>query len=292
MGTPLVQFNAVTMVFRTTNGPESRREIVAINELSFNVDQGEFLVLVGPSGCGKSTILRIIAGLSAATEGRVLFQGREVVGPSRERGFVFQQYTSFPWLSVRENVEFGLRFRPDIKKDDWPSLCHHYIQLVGLEGFEDSYIPELSGGMKQRVAIARTLAANPVLLLLDEPFSALDTQTREFLQDQLLHAQEVEKKTVVFVTHDVEEGIFLGDRIIVLTARPAHLKQEVIVSLPKPRAYEIRFSPEFLKMKMALVASIREEAAKMMGVLPEKRTQPTKFREEHKFSEHRHRPSK
>lgn len=264
------------------------KDIVAIENLSFEVEEGELLVLLGPSGCGKTTFLRILAGLESATSGRILLDGNEVNKPGRERGMVFQHYSSFPWLTVIKNVKFGLKYRPDIKGEDWDGIAGYFINLVGLNGFENSYVSQLSGGMQQRVSIARTLAADPRILLMDEPFGALDTQNREFLQLQLLEAQSAAKKTIIFVTHDVEEAIFLADRLLILTARPAKIKKEFMINLAKPRNLEIKTSEAFMNIKREILSYTREEAQKTDMLWRRPPVQPEKFRDEHKFSARRH----
>lgn len=263
-------------------------DIIAIEDIAFEVAEGELLVLLGPSGCGKTTLLRIIAGLETASNGRILLDNKEIKGPGRERGMVFQHYSSFPWLTVEENIKFGLKYRPDIKKEEWDKAAEYFIDLVGLHGFEESYISQLSGGMQQRVSIARTLSADPMILLMDEPFGALDTQNREFLQLQLLDAQAVAKKTIIFVTHDVEEAIFLADRLLILTARPAKIKKELIINLPKPRPLEIKTSAEFMDIKREVLGYTREEAQKTDMLWRKPPALPEKFRDEHKFSKRRH----
>lgn len=263
--------------------------IVAVNDISFEVYEGELLVLLGPSGCGKTTLLRIIGGLETPTSGEVILDGSKIIGPSRDRGMVFQSYSSFPWLNVLENVKFGLRYRKEINKNDLDDISQYYINVVGLEGFENSYISELSGGMQQRVAIARTLASDPKILLMDEPFGALDSQTREFLQLQVLNARAESKKTVLFVTHDVEEAIFLADRIIILTARPAKIKKELKIGLPPPRSLEMKTSNTFAEMKRTVLEFTREEALKTELSLKKHPKELLKFRrDEHRFSARRH----
>jgi ABC-type nitrate/sulfonate/bicarbonate transport system ATPase subunit len=194
---------------------------------------------------------------------------------------------------VIDNVEFGLKYRPDLKRRKWDGIARYFISLVGLDGFEDSYITQLSGGMQQRLAIARTLAADPKILLMDEPFGSLDTQNREFLQLQLLEAQQVARKTIVFITHDVEEAIFLADRLLILTARPARLKKEINIELPKPRTLEMKTSERFLTIKREVLDYTREEAAKTDKLWrrhPKERIEP--LRDERKFSLRRHRKRK
>lgn len=232
--------------------------LAAVSDFSFEVRSSEFVVILGPSGSGKTTVLRMIAGLDMPTSGDVLIDGMPVLGPGPDRGMVFQSYTSFPWLTVKQNVLLGLRFRKDVEKHDHGAMADYYLELVGLQDFSGSYQKHLSGGMRQRVAIARTLAANPEVLLMDEPFGALDSQTRSRMQEELLQIQEQHHTTVVFVTHDIEEAIFLADRIIISTPRPAHVQTIIDVQqegLPRPRLHEMKFMPEFSKL-VALIDSI------------------------------------
>jgi ABC-type nitrate/sulfonate/bicarbonate transport system ATPase subunit len=282
-----LRVEALSKVFdsKTGEGP-----IIAVQDFTFEVREGEFIVLLGPSGCGKTTLLRICAGLERPTGGRVVLDGKHVTRPGRDRGVVFQRYTSFPWLTVIDNVEFGLKYRPDVKRHEWHDIARYFISLVGLNGFEDAYVSQLSGGMQQRLAIARTLAADPKILLMDEPFGSLDTQNREFLQLQLLEAQQVAKKTVVFITHDVEEAIFLADRLLILTARPARLKTKINIDLPKPRTLEMKTNSKFLTIKREVLGYTREEAAKTDQLWrrhPKEEVEP--LRDERKFSLRRHR---
>jgi ABC-type nitrate/sulfonate/bicarbonate transport system ATPase subunit len=251
----------LTMRFRTRRGDT----ITALEDVSFEVADQEFAVLVGTSGCGKSTVLRLVAGLVAPTEGRALVDGREVSGPGSDRGMVFQAYTLFPWLTVQRNVEFGprLRGRP---AEERGRLARHYLARVGLRGFEDVYPKELSGGMMQRVAIARALANDPAVLLMDEPFGALDAQTRALMGELLLRVWEDAAKTVLFVTHDIEEALFLGDRVFVMTARPGRIREEIRVPLPRPRTVEMLTSDTFVALKRHVMALIREEALRTLEV--------------------------
>ena len=203
--------------------------IEVIDNVSMSLETGEFAVYLGPSGCGKTTLMRIVGGLETASRGEIILAGERVTGPDRRKGMVFQAYTSFPWLTVLENIRFGTRYRDDIDAAAKDEICRHYLNLVGLDDFADFYVNRISGGMRQRVAIARTLAAGPDILLMDEPFGALDAQTREFLQYQLLEISRIEKKAVIFVTHDVEEAVFLADRIFIFSARPARIVEEIRV---------------------------------------------------------------
>ncbi|MDY6964556.1 MAG: ABC transporter ATP-binding protein [Halobacteriota archaeon] len=206
----------------------------AIEDLSFSVEDGEFVCIIGPSGCGKTTLLRMIAGLEKITTGDIILDGRRVSGPGNDRGFVFQEYTLFPWRTAQKNVEFGLEIQ-GIKKAERKIIASKYIDLVGLNGFEDRYPKELSGGMQQRVAIARALASNPEILLMDEPFGALDAQTRNLMQGELLRIWEKEHKTILFVTHSVDEAVFLADRVVVMTTTPGSVREIVEINIDRPR---------------------------------------------------------
>ena len=203
--------------------------IEVIDNVSMSLEAGEFAVYLGPSGCGKTTLMRIVGGLETASSGEIILADERVTGPDRRKGMVFQAYTSFPWLTVLENIRFGTRYRDDIDAAAKDEISRHYLHLVGLDDFADFHVNRISGGMRQRVAIARTLAAGPDILLMDEPFGALDAQTREFLQYQLLEISRLEKKAVIFVTHDVEEAVFLADRIFIFSARPARIVEEIRV---------------------------------------------------------------
>jgi NitT/TauT family transport system ATP-binding protein len=245
----------LTMQFRTRKGAE----ITALEGISLEVMEGEFAVLVGPSGCGKSTILRLVAGLHRPSRGRVLLDGREVAAPGADRGMVFQSYTLFPWLTVQKNVEFGPKIR-GVSAAEREKLARRYLAQVGLNGFEGVYPKELSGGMMQRVAIARALANDPAILLMDEPFGALDAQTRALMGELLLKVWGQTAKTVLFVTHDIEEGLFLGDRVFVMTARPGRIREEIPVPLQRPRTLDTLSSDTFVRLKSRVMALIRQEA--------------------------------
>jgi ABC-type nitrate/sulfonate/bicarbonate transport system ATPase subunit len=236
-------------------GPPTR----ALEPTSLAVADNDFICLLGPSGCGKSTLLRIVAGLDTPTTGRVLLDGAPVTGPGADRGMVFQSYTLFPWLTVKDNICFGLREK-DVPAAEQERLARHYIERVGLTGFEGHYPKMLSGGMQQRTALARALANDPKILLLDEPFGALDNQTRALMQELLLGIWEAERKTVLFVTHDIDEAIFMANRVAVLTARPGRIKSDVAIDLPHPRHYTIKTSPEFSAYKARLTEEIRVES--------------------------------
>ncbi len=239
--------------------------VTAVENLSLGVREEEFVSIVGPSGCGKSTLLRIVAGLIRPTSGEVMLDDRPVEGPGADRGMVFQSYTLFPWLTVQGNVEFGLRLRgrpPEERRE----IAHRYLDLVGLRGTEPAYPKELSGGMQQRVAIARAMANEPAILLMDEPFGALDAQTRSVMQELLLRVWEQTHKTVLFVTHDIDEAILLSDRIYVMTTRPGRIKTEVAVTLPRPREVSVMDTPEFIALRQRVHGLIREETLRVLGL--------------------------
>jgi ABC-type nitrate/sulfonate/bicarbonate transport system ATPase subunit len=228
----------------------------ALERIDLEIADNDFLCILGPSGCGKSTLLRIVAGLEVPSTGRALLDGQPVERPGPDRGMVFQSYTLFPWLTVRENILFGTRSTAE-KTDA-------LILKVGLKGFENHYPKQLSGGMQQRTALARALANDPKILLLDEPFGALDNQTRALMQELLLGIWEADRKTVLFVTHDIDEAIFMASRVAVMSARPGRLKTIVPVGLPHPRHYTMKTTPEFSALKARLTEEIRLEAIKAM----------------------------
>lgn len=225
-------------------------DMVALNGVSLDIMENEFICVVGPSGCGKSTLLNVIAGLLEPTSGAVYVDGKEVTGPGPERGVVFQQYALFPWLTVLKNVQFGLKLQ-GVSEAESKETAMKYLKMVDLEQFADSYPKELSGGMKQRVAIARAYAVNPQVLLMDEPFGALDAQTRYLMQEELQRIWEAEKRTVIFVTNNIEEALYLADRILVLTNCPSTVKKEYIIDLPRPRNL---VSPEFLALRKEITS--------------------------------------
>lgn len=227
----------------------------ALRNISFDVKDGEFICLLGPSGCGKTTLLRIIAGLETHTSGEITLNGVPIIGPDPKRGMVFQQYSLFPWRTIIDNITFGLEIQ-GIRKPEARKRVEKYIDLVGLEQFKNSYPYELSGGMQQRAAIARALANEPEVLLMDEPFGALDAQTRNILQDELLKIWEQKHVTVLFVTHSVDEAVFLSDRIVVMTARPGRIREIVEVDLPRPRC---RTSQEANVLRDRVLKLLEEE---------------------------------
>ena len=237
------------------------QQVTALQNTSFTVAQNEFITILGPSGCGKSTILKIIAGLEEPSSGKVLLDGREIKGPGSDRGMVFQSYTLFPWLTVQQNIEFGLDVAGKTKAERQDIACH-YLEKIGLTGFEKAYPSNLSGGMKQRVAIARALANDPQVLLMDEPFGALDAQTRTVMQELLLTVWEESHKTILFVTHDVDEAIFMGDTIYVMTARPGKIKARLEVPLLRSRTYDMKLADGFVNLKKQALELIREESWK------------------------------
>ena len=244
--------------------PRSGAPVTALENISLDVDDKEFSVIVGPSGCGKTSLLRLVAGLIEPTEGSIYLDDTRVSGPSRDRGMVFQSYTLCPWLTVQDNVEFGLRIagQPADRRRD---TARRFIAQVGLEGFERHYPKQLSGGMMQRVALARALANDPAILLMDEPFGALDSQTRTLMQELLLDIWQQSHKTVLFITHDIDESILLGDHVYVMTARPGRIKEMVEIDLPRPRTFEMLTSDEFMAIKRRIMSSIHEEAMKSVA---------------------------
>ncbi|MHB1175967.1 MAG: ABC transporter ATP-binding protein [Sulfuriferula sp.] len=236
----------------------------AVNEVSIDVKPGEFVSILGPSGCGKSTLLNVVAGFVKRTGGSVLVDGKEVRGPGAERGMVFQQYSLFPWMTVRKNVEFGLKMQGR-QRSERETAARTLLGLAGLLAFENHYPDQLSGGMKQRVGIVRALATSPQVLLMDEPFGALDAQTRVVMQQILTNMWQRFRLSVLFITHDIDESIFLSDKVYVMTARPGRIKAEIEVPLPRPRVAEMTTSNEFLLLKRQLHELIREESFKAMG---------------------------
>ncbi len=242
--------------------------VTAVDNLDLIVRDKEFVCIVGPSGCGKSTLLRVVAGLTRPVSGEVMLDSVRVTDPGADRGMVFQSYTLFPWLTVQGNVEFGPRLS-GLPPAEYASIAQRYIELVGLTGFEHAYPKELSGGMQQRAAIARALANDPEILLMDEPFGALDAQTRSLMQELLLKVWEQTHKTVLFVTHDIEEAVLLADRVYVMTARPGRIKREVKISLPRPRTVGVLDSEDFLRLRREVHQSIREESLKVLAATEE-----------------------
>jgi NitT/TauT family transport system ATP-binding protein len=244
--------------------PKGGKPVTALDRISLDVAEEEFSVIVGPSGCGKSSLLRLVAGLIEPSAGTISLDGKIVTRPGRDRGMVFQSYTLFPWLTVQDNVEFGLKLG-GMAVAERKRIAKRYIEQVGLEGFEKSYPKQLSGGMMQRVALARALANDPEILLMDEPFGALDSQTRSLMQELLLNIWEQSHKTVLFITHDIDEAILLGDRVHVMTARPGRIKEVVEIDIPRPRNVDVLTSIEFIAIKRRIMALIHDEAVRAMG---------------------------
>jgi NitT/TauT family transport system ATP-binding protein len=255
-----LQIDDVTLRFTPRRG----NPVTALDRISLGVEDNEFSVIVGPSGCGKSSLLRLVAGLAKPTSGEIRVAGKPVVKPGKDRGMVFQSYTLFPWLTVRKNVEFGLEIQ-GLSAAARREISSRYIAEVGLEGFEDAYPKQLSGGMMQRVALARALANDPEVLLMDEPFGALDSQTRSLMQELLLRIWEHSKKTVLFITHDIDEAILLGDHVYVMTARPGSIKERIDVDLPRPRTVEATTSTPFIALKRRIMALIHDEAVRALS---------------------------
>jgi len=250
-----VTFRAVRKSF------ERRGETLeVVGGVDFSIPRGDFVSVIGPSGCGKSTLLNMVAGFETADSGDVIADGEPVDGPSASRGVVFQQYAIFPWLSVADNIAFGLRLAASkVPRRDIADVVARYIDLMGLRGFEKAYPKELSGGMRQRVAIARAYATDPSLLLMDEPFAALDAQTREFMQELLHTTQLTEKRTAMLITHSVEEAIFLSNRVVALSSRPTRVREVVDIDIPFPRTPESRLSPAFVELRRHLELLLRSE---------------------------------
>ena len=253
-----IDVRGLTKTFQAIKG----ETVEAISDLSFAVGDNEFVSIVGPSGCGKSTLLYIVAGFILPTAGQVLVDNRPVQGPGPDRGIVFQEYALFPWRTVGDNIKYGLEEK-GLPRHEIEGIVQKYVRLMGLEGFQHKYPRELSGGMKQRVALARTLAYEPDVLLMDEPFGALDAQTRELQQDDLLAVWREKKKTVLFVTHSVEEAVYLSERVVVMTTRPGRIKSVVDIELDRSGSREaIMTSPEFARLRNRVWLDVREEVLK------------------------------
>ncbi len=248
---PKVGLSEICLSYRTQQG----ERLLALDHINLAVRPGEFVCVVGPSGCGKSTLLHLIAGLHSPTSGKVLIDGKTVEGPGTDRILIFQDHGLFPWLTVGQNVEFGMKMK-GVPKAERQEKTRHYLQLVHLAKFEKSYIHQLSGGMRQRVAIARALATEPDVLLMDEPFAALDAQTRDLLHDELERIWSESGRTIIFVTHNVREAVRLGDRVVLLTFRPGRVKSEFPVTLPRPRSLE---DPEVALAAREVLDELRDE---------------------------------
>jgi ABC-type nitrate/sulfonate/bicarbonate transport system ATPase subunit len=256
---PILSIRGITRRFQSAHG-----ETLALQATDLDVAENDFVTILGPSGCGKSTLLRIVAGLDQPSEGQVLLDGSPVSGPGADRGMVFQSYTLFPWLTVLDNVCFGLRER-GLPRAQQVEIAQGFLSKVGLQKFARHYPKQLSGGMQQRTALARALANGPRMLLMDEPFGALDHQTRELMQELLLGIWEREKKTVLFVTHDIDEAIFMGSRVVVMSARPGRIKSDLPSPFEHPRHYSIKTTPEFAALKRELHEQLRVEVLAAQG---------------------------
>jgi len=237
---------------------DSDKKIQVLDNINININEGEFISLIGPSGCGKSTLLRILAGLEKQSTGHVYSDNEEIIGPSPNRGLCFQSFALFPWKTVKQNIEFGPKSR-GVPKKEYEKITKKYIKLVGLTEFADNYPHEISGGMQQRASLARLFANDPEILLLDEPLGSLDAQTREILQEELLFLWRTFSKTVLNVTHSVSEAVFLSDRIIIFSKRPARIKEIIVVDLDRPRNGKTRTCEEFFKICSKIGKILREE---------------------------------
>lgn len=271
--TSALNLDHVRKVFPAQNQPNSKNykpEFVAVENITLDIQQGEFVSIVGPSGCGKSTLLDLIAGLTKPSSGQILLSGKQITQPGLDRGIVFQQYALYPWLTALENIDFGLEAK-GIDKQIRREKAQYYLELVGLAGFEKHYPNELSGGMKQRVAIARSLAYEPEILLMDEPFAALDAQTRETLQEELIKIWQSSKKTIVFITHSIDEAIFLSQRVAIMTSRPGRIKE--IIEIPqslKSNAEDIRSTFEYGQLRHQIWSLLSEEVIKAQALEKDK----------------------
>lgn len=244
----------LSKIYEIREGVGRVRRLTALQDVTFDVKEEEFVTIIGPSGCGKSTLLFIIAGLLEKTGGEIRLDGRSITGPGLDRAIVFQEFAIFPWLTVKENIKFGLKQKKTISKDQHEEIARRHIKMVQLEGFEDTYPHRLSGGMKQRVGVARALAYDPALLLMDEPFGALDAQTRSNLQGLLVDIWQEAKKTVVFVTHSVREAVYLSDRVLVLQSRPGKVIKSLEIDIPRPRDETFNMFSEYVaELKETLV---------------------------------------
>lgn len=248
-----IEIKGVTRSFDKKDG-----SFLALDTVELNVERNEFICLVGPSGCGKTTLMNIVAGLLPPSSGSVTVQGKKVTGPGKGKGVVFQQYALYPWLTVRKNVEFGLKMK-NVPKAQRAATAEKYIKLVGLEQFADAFPKELSGGMKQRVAIARAYATDPEVLLMDEPFGALDAQTRAQLQENLLQTWQAERKTCFFITHDVDEAVLLATKVIIMSAGPGRIREIVDIDLPYPRNQQTKLTPRFNELKNGIWNKVYKE---------------------------------
>jgi len=264
---PKLALNSISMIYA-----QRGRRFAAIHDVSMDIDKGEFISLVGASGCGKTTLLRIVDGLIAPTAGEVRVDGQPVVRPGPDRGFVFQQDALFPWRTVLDNVIFGLEVQGKPKREAL-SRADDLVRLVGLSGFEQHFPHELSGGMRQRANLARALTIDPDILLMDEPFASLDAQTREIMQSELLRIWRGNKKTVLFVTHQIDEAVFLADRVVVMTTRPGQIKAILDVDIPRPRDLSVKRTPHFLELVDAIWKMIEEEVKAALRITDQERVE-------------------
>lgn len=258
MNTPKIRLSNVTKKFVLEN-----RTITALENVSFEIQEGEFVVIVGASGCGKTTLINHIAGFLQPDSGDILLDNKPITGITPECGMIFQQYALFPWMTVQKNVEFGPKMK-GIGEKERKEIAQKYIKLVGLQEFSESYPNSLSGGMQQRVSIARVLANDPKVMLLDEPFAALDAMTRQVLQEQLVRIYEKHKKTIIFITHSIDEALLLSSRIIIMTARPGKIAKDVKNDLPYPRNASAQLSVEYVELKRLIWTTVQEEVLKNM----------------------------
>jgi len=256
-----IELQQVTVTFPQPGGGE----LLAVDGFELQVRKGEFVTIVGPSGCGKSTLLSVVDGLVQPSSGQVLINGVLVTGPSPDRALVFQEFALLPWRTVVDNVMLGLELQRKYTKVKMKEKVHHYIQMVGLQGFEKHYPHQLSGGMRQRVGIARALAVNPEILLMDEPFAALDAQTREIMSVELQRIWEQDKKTVLFVTHSIDESVYLADRLVVMSGRPGRVKEMISVNLRRPRGLSIKDEPDFVHLRRHIWNLLEEEVQRQVG---------------------------
>jgi len=253
--------NKVTVIFSRPSGGE----LIAVEDFDLKVQKGEFVTIVGPSGCGKSTLLSVVDGLILPISGEVIINGKPVKEPGHDRALVFQEFALLPWRTVEGNVMLGLELHKKHTSSQMKEIAQHYIQMVGLQGFEKHYPHQLSGGMRQRVGIARALAVNPDILLMDEPFAALDAQTREIMSVELLRIWEQDKKTVLFVTHSIDEAVYLADRIVVMSGRPGRVKEIIPVNLPRPRKLSVKDEHHFVQLRRHIWNLLEEEVKREAG---------------------------
>ena len=258
---PRVRFEHVSLAFPTTAGP-----LQVVDDVSYDIDEGEFVAVIGPSGCGKTTMMNMLAGFQKPSAGRVLLDGREIDGPGPARGVMFQEYGVFPWLTVRENIAFGLTLKANrVPPSERDAIVARYLDLMGLAGFAQAYPKHLSGGMRQRLALARAYAVRPQFLLMDEPFGALDAQTRSNMQNLLLAILAAERKTVMLITHSVEEAIYLASKIVIVTARPARVREVVAVPFPYPRDEALHEAREFGALRSHIRDRVMDEYRAQQG---------------------------